>query len=128
MKKLLIITLGIFLLTVSSCSKDKNPTRAIINLTDVSGTPVSGITVYAYDSGTWDAFGDNVFFADKTVSSDASGKCTFELDDIINLFAFDSQETIYFSAHYTLNSLEKEKYISITFNEGEEKTGAITLD
>ena len=128
MKKLLILSLGLLLLTVSSCSKEKDPTIANIILTDSAGMHVSGITVFAYDSGTWNAFGDNEFFADKTVSSDAHGQCRFELDDIINLFAFDSQETIYFSAHYSINSVNKQKYISITFKKGQEKTGTIILD
>lgn len=116
------------LFSASSCSKEQDETKATIFLEDTSGAPVSGITVYAYTISKWNTFGDNNFFADKTVSSDVSGACEIILDDIIGLFAFDSQETIYFSAHYTLNNVEKRKFISITFSEGQTKSGTIILD
>ena len=130
MKNYLFILLTLVSISFSSCSKDENgETKATISLKNADGSAAaSGITVYAYNSSTWEGFGDNEFFANKKIASDSEGKCEFLLDDITGLFAFDSQETIYFSAHYTLNGTEKTKYTSITFKKYDEKSGTITLD
>lgn len=128
MKKNLFMLLALATLTISSCSKDEKATKATITLLNTDQSAASGIVVYAYDSGTWDLFGDDEFFADKTASSDANGVCEFDLDNILNLFAFDNQETIYFSAHYSLNGVNTQKFVSITFRKHEQKTATITLD
>ena len=130
MKRILLITFTILALSLglSSCSKDKDDTKATILLIDANQAPVNGITVYAYTSGTWNSFGDDSFFADKTISSDANGEAIFLLDDIVALFAFDSQETIYFSAHYEINGVEKQESTSLTFKEGDSKTATLILD
>lgn len=128
MKKFGVILFVLVSVGLFSCSKDNDKTLASITLVDQSGNKVSGIPVYAYTSDTWDLFGDDTFFADKSVVSNAEGIAEIELDDIIALFAFDNQETIYFSAHYSLNNVEKQKFVALTFKEFDEKSATITLD
>lgn len=128
MKKNLFILLAIISIAITSCSKEEKQTKAIITLNNQNLTPAAGITVYAYTSTIWNLYGDDAFFANKTVVSNSNGNSEFILDEIINLFAFDNQETLYFSAHYSLNGVEKEKFIALTFEKFETQKGTIILD
>ena len=124
---LLMITLLTF-----SCSSDDDEgttqTKATITVLDENGDAVNGMSVYAYKEDTWTTIGDNPSFSDKTVSTDSNGKAVFNIDDIHMIFAINDQANVHFSAHYTLDGIDKTKVTSITFSKEDEKTGTLTLN
>ena len=135
MKNYIILVMMIIGIISSSCKKeDENEdtntgkTTAIITVYDNTNKTVSGQIVYAYDQSTWEAHGDKPLVADKKVTTSSDGKATIELDDINNLFAFDSQEIIHFSVHYTVNGTETTKNTSLTFTKGSTKSASLTMN
>lgn len=131
MKKILLLSISI--LMFASCSKDDDNTTTVTNATvilkNASGQPVSGITVYSYSEDSWLVDGDNSFFSNQNVISNAEGKSTFSnLEYTGTFFPNEDQETYRFSAHYTLNGVNKKKAVGLTFNKGEAKTVNITID
>lgn len=129
MKNILFLFLSLAIL--SSCKKDEETiTNAVITVKNGSNSPVSGMTVYAYTQSTWSVSGDNSFFADGQASSDSEGKAVFSNLEYPAAFMStnNNQNNFRFSAHYSLNGVNKKKSISITFNKGDEKTGAIILN
>jgi hypothetical protein len=117
-----------------SCTKEDNDeiitnaTTANITVLDVNNEVAAGIQVYAYTNDTWTIVGDKPHFAEETEMTDNRGSAFFLLDNIPNIFVFDSQEIIHFSVHYTLNGLEKTNYTSMTFSEGYDKSATIIMD
>lgn len=105
-------------------------TKAIITLKNSANNAVSNVVVYAYNETTWEVIGDKTQFADFQSSSNSEGIATFE--NIFSEAAFNSinnyQNTFRFSVRYTLNGDNKIKFIPVTFNKGETKTGTITLN
>ena len=135
MKKYVILGLMIIGLISSSCKKEDDTedtntgkTTAIITVYDNSNQTVSGQVVYAYDQSTWESYGDEPLVADKKVSTNSEGKATIELDDINNIFAFDSQEVIHFSVHYAINGAEVTKNTTLTFTKGSTKSASLKMD
>lgn len=133
MKKLFFLFLSLAALT--ACSSDDNSsnnskTKAIITLKNSANNAASNVVVYAYNQTTWEVIGDQIQFADFQASSDSQGLATFE--NIFSDAAFNSinnyQNTFRFSVRYTINGDNKTKFIPITFNKGETKTGTITLN
>lgn len=128
----LFLTLGIL---ASSCSSDDDSsnntvTTAKIKLTNLSGQPVSGIVVYAYDETTWELIGSNPQFAEFQASSDNNGDAFFSnLTSDANFNQINNYiQTFRFTVSYTLNGVEKNKVKAITFNRGDKKTDTIVLD
>ena len=131
LKSVLALTL---VLSLNSCSKDDDAattamTNAKITVTDANGR-VSGMVVYVYDETTWEVIGDDPIFAEGQASTDEQGIATFSnleypttFNDINN-----NQNTMRFSAHYSLNGVEKTKVTAITFTKGESKTGTLLLN
>lgn len=128
MKKIIYIATILLLVAISSCKIKNDATLASIQVIDENGNDVAGIPVYTYLEDTWDLFGDDPFFADKVVSTDAQGLAEIELDDIFAIQVFGTSETFYFSVHYTLNNVNKQKNVALTFKELEEKSASIILD
>lgn len=130
----LILMLLIASAILISCTKEDgdeiitNATTANITILDVNNEVAAGILVYAYTNDTWTIVGDKPHFAEETEMTDNTGTAFFLLDDIPNIFVFDSQEIIHFSVHYTLNGLEKTNYTSMTFSEGDDKSATIIMD
>ena len=134
-KKSILLLVTIFTI---SCSKDEEKktevvatiTKATLVLKGTNGTPVSGITVYAYDQDTWQAFGDNSTFADGQAASDANGNAVFANIEYNNTFTDlnNNQNNFRFSAYYSVNGVNKRKVTTITFNKGEQKTQSVILD
>ncbi|ELV7526166.1 hypothetical protein QMU91_002391 [Flavobacterium psychrophilum] len=133
--KATILTL-ITIFTIS-CSKDDDEkkvetpiTKATIILKKTNGDFVPGIVVYAYDQSKWQVTGDNPTFADGQASSDANGNAVFSNIEYTNSFndLNNNQNTFRFSAHYSLNGVNKTKVTSITFTKGEQKTQNVILD
>ena len=133
MKNFLFLFLSFAVLT--ACSSDdssstNSTTKAVLILKSTTGTPVSNVVVYAYDEINWELIGDETQFADFQASSDSEGKATFnniftnttfyEINNFTNTFRF--------SAHYTLNGVDKTKVVAITFKKGESKAETITLN
>ncbi|SHG63377.1 hypothetical protein SAMN05444372_10840 [Flavobacterium micromati] len=122
------------ILSLNSCSKDDDEstdskTNAKITVTDANG-PVSGMVVYVYDQSTWGVIGDEPNFANGQVSTDKQGIATFSNLEYTNIFneINNNQNNMRFSAHYSLKGVKKTKVITITFNKGESKTGALLLN
>lgn len=116
-----------------SCSKDDDKITSVTNATVIlknpSGQPVSGIAVYSYSEDSWLVDGDNSFFSNQNIISNAEGIATFNnLEYTGTFFPNENQETYRFSAHYNLNGVNKKKAIGLTFNKGENKTINITID
>lgn len=131
MKKILLLSISILMFV--SCSKDDDKstsvTSATIILKNTSGQPVEGITVYSYSEDSWEVEGDNSFFSNQNVVSNAEGKSTFSnLEYTGTFFPNENQETYRFSAHYSLGGVNKKKAVGMTFNKGENKTINITID
>lgn len=129
MKNLLLSLTLLISFFISSCSSDDDvsQTKATITVEDIANQPVPEVIVYAYTNDTWNVIGDNPLFADKTVSSDQNGKAVFILD-MPTLFEVETQETIHFSVHYTLDAMDKTKNTSLTFERGQQKSRTIILD
>lgn len=117
-----------------SCSKEDDDviittaTTANITVLDEYDEAVAEINVYAYTNDTWTIVGDIPHFAEGMEKTDNNGIAFFLIDDIPNIFVFDSQEIIYFSVHYTIDDLEKTNYTSMTFNEGSVNSATIIMD
>jgi hypothetical protein len=121
---------------VISCSKDddneveKSITSASLILKKSNGDLVAGISVYAYDQDIWQLIGDNTNFANGQSASDANGNAAFSNLEYPTIFndINNNQHTFRFSAHYSLNGVNKKKVTTITFQKGDQKTQNITLD
>jgi len=119
---------------LTGCKKDEDEntstgdTTATITVYDNSNATVSGQVVYTYDQSTWDAHGDEPLVADKKVATNSDGKAKIVLDDITNLFAFESQETLHFSVHYTVNGIETTKNTALTFTKGSSRSASLKMD
>jgi len=133
MKKFLFLFLSFAVLT--ACSSDdssstNSTTKAVIILKSTTGTTVSNVVVYAYDETTWEIIGEQTQFADFQASSDSEGKATF--NNIFSDTGFNQinnfTNTFRFSAHYTLNGINKTKVVAITYQKGDSKTETITLN
>lgn len=118
------------LLSFNSCSKDdSNKTNATIKVTDSKG-PVSGIVVYVYEETQWSVIGDDPQFAQGQASTNSDGVATFsnlEYNLVFNGIN-NNQNTMRFSAHYTINGVKKTKVTAITFSKGDSKTGSLYLN
>ena len=135
LKTALLVVVTIFSI---SCSKDDDEkqtvestiTKATLVLKKTNGDFVPGIVVYAYDQDTWQVMGDNTNFADGQASSDANGNAVFSNIEYPTSFndVNNNQNTFRFSAHYSLNGVDKTKVTAITFKKGEQKTQTVLLD
>jgi hypothetical protein len=136
MKSLTLKISFLSLLTVvflTSCSKDKedeNTTSATIILKDSNNRAVSGIEVYAYDQSKWTVVGDEPNLATFQSASDDDGIAIF--NNLYNPIYFSEinnyTNTFRFSAHYSLNGVNKTKVKAVSFKMGESKTETIILD
>ena len=133
MKKLLGLFLAV--ITLTACSSDdssssNSKTKAMITLQKTSGEPISNLTVYAYEQDTWEVIGDKPLFADFQAASDSQGVATFS--NIYKETSFNSinnnTNTFRFSAHYTLNGIDKIKVVAITFQKGDTKSETLILN
>ena len=132
MKKHLLLLL-IFTLSLSSCKKMKEAGDTIANITlyDRNNHLLSGWKVYAFTDGHLRLYGADRTFADKTVVTDSNGVAKFILNDIQGLFSNGTrQETLHFYVYYTIgtDSTVYTSHVSITFEEGDTKSGTITLN
>jgi hypothetical protein len=117
----------------SSCTKDKEEetkTSATIILKDKNNRVVSGIEVYAYDQSKWTVVGDEPNLATFQSASNDDGIALF--DNIYNPVYFSTlnnfTNTFRFSAHYSLNGVNKTKVKAVSFKMGESRTETIILD
>jgi len=123
-------------LAFSSCKKDekdeptpKTVTNAKITLNSANG-PVEGITVYVYDEDKWEIMGDSPNMATGQAASDENGVARFsnlEYPTVFNQIN-NNQNTMRFSAHYSLNGVNKTKVKAITFSKGDSKSSSLYLD
>ncbi len=131
MKKALLTLSAFATITSLSCKKSDSTsaTKATITVNDAKG-PVSGMTVYAYTEDTWAVSGDKPQFAEGQASSDANGRAIFNSLEYPTAFTSinNNQNNFRFSVHYTLNSTDKTKYISISVAKGSSVTGTISLN
>lgn len=124
----LLATLGF-----AACKKESKPepqiTKATITLKNASGAAASGITVYAYDQDTWKVMGDDPFFADGEVTSDANGIAEFTNLEYPTTFneINKNQNNFRFSAHYAINGVNKAEVASITIQKGDHARLTLTL-
>ena len=135
LKPLVIAFITVF--TVS-CSKDENNssstqntiTKATIVLKKTNGEVVTGISVYAYEQQTWQIMGDDPAFADGQAASDATGSAIFSNIEYPTTFTSlnNNQNNFRFSAHYSLNGVNKTKVTATTFNKGQQKIETVILD
>ena len=127
--------LFLFVLTISfnSCKKMKEAGDTIANITlyDRNNDLLSGWKVYAFTDEHLRLYGSDRTFADKTVVTDSNGVAKFILNDIQGLFSNGTrQETLHFYVYYTIGtgSTVYTCHVSITFEEGDTKSGTITLN
>ena len=132
MKKYILF---LFVLTISfnSCKKMKEAGDTIANITlyDRNNDLLSGWKVYAFTDEHLRLYGSDRTFADKTVVTDSNGVAKFILNDIQGLFSNGTrQETLHFYVYYTIGtgSTVYTSHVSITFEEGDTKSGTITLN
>ncbi|MDO4880426.1 MAG: hypothetical protein Q3983_04030 [Capnocytophaga sp.] len=134
MKRIFFYSVMLLLSVVAtiSCSKDddEKATSATIQLVDISGNAIKGISVYAYDEDTWKVIGDDPLHADFQVVSNDAGNATFtNLDSGTQFTSLNNEtNTFTFSAHYSVNSISKKKTISITLKKGDNKTEKLVLN
>ena len=131
MKKHILLLL-ILTLSLNSCIKrdDKGDTIANITLYNNNNNLLSGWKVYAFTDEHLRLYGSDRTFADKTVVTDSNGVAKFILNDIQGLFSNGTrQETLHFYVYYTIgtSSTVYTSHVSITFEEGDMKSGTITL-
>jgi len=132
--KISIISFVFLLLTLNfACTKDEDEsekTKATIVLKNANNQPVSGIVVYAYSQDTWQVIGDVPLHAEGQASSDSNGNAVFNNIEYTNVFTDlnNNQNTFRFSAHYSLNGVNKRKVVAITFNKGDNKTETLILN
>ena len=135
MKKIIILFLTIGILTSCSSNDDDSPsqdviTSANITLKDSTGETVSGIVVYVYDEDTWQVIGDNPLFANFQAASGDDGIATFS--NLTTNLTFNEisnfSQTFRFSAHYSLDGIDKIKIKAISFDLGDDKSDTIILD
>lgn len=133
MKKILFLFLSFAVLTACSSddsSSSTSKTKAVITLKYSNGAVVPNVVVYAYNQTNWEMSGDEIFFSDFEASSDSEGMATF--DNIFTDTSFHEinnyTNTYRFSAHYTLNGVDKTKVVAITFKKGDSKTETIILN
>ncbi len=124
MKKFFILLLTS--LSLFSCKKESNPTKADITVTDGAGVKKSSFTVYQISDTKWNLYGEDPFFKDAQSITNTDGVASFSIDDLN--FAKASQTTIYFFCEYTIGSTDKTKSIGITFKKGESKTATLVLN
>ena len=132
MKKYILL---LFVLTISftSCKKINGVGDTIANITlyNSNNHLLSGWKVYAFTDEHLRLYGSDRTFADKTVVTDSNGVAKFILDDIQGLFSNGTrQETLHFYVYYTIGtgSTVYTSHVSITFEEGDTKSGTITLN
>lgn len=124
------------ILAISSCKKDEKEdpqpqtvTNAKITLTSANG-PVEGIVVYVYDEDKWEVMGDSPNMASGQAASNSEGVARFsnlEYPTVFNTIN-NNQNTMRFSAHYSLNDVNKTKVKAITFQKGDSKSATLHLD
>lgn len=133
LKLAFILTLVI---AINSCKKDSDigpkataKTNATISLKDSKG-PVSNMTVYVFKEDTWKMMGNDPFFATGEAASDTKGNAVFSNLEYLNVFTSlnNNLNTMRFSVHYSKNGVNKTKFIAITIEKGESKTGTLFLD
>lgn len=126
-----IALFGLFI-SISSCEKEEEDeiTSLVLTLTDTNNNPVSGVVVYAYDENTWAIIGDDPLFADFQAASNSSGIATFP--DLTSATRFSSlnnnTHTFRFSAHYSVNGVNRYKVTAISFVLGDDKSQTVILD
>lgn len=128
------ITFFLFLLTVgvSSCSKEKEVEKdTIVNITlkDASG-PLDNFSIYMFSSQNWQSFGNDKFFAERSVVTDENGLASFIINERTELDFSDAQTTLYFSVYYTVNggSTTYTEYVGVTIQEDEEISKEIFIN
>lgn len=125
MKNIAFIVL-LLAFSISSCTKEVD-TIATITVSDITGT-LENYTVYQFSEVSYEAFGADKFYADKSVVTDANGEAKFILNDDLELIA--KQTTLYFVVFYTLNGSSQEYYkeIGVTVEKGDEVEKSIFLN
>lgn len=129
MKKIQILglsILAILFITMTSCDKEDEETGAVAKITVLeSGVTKSGIVVYMFSDreGPSSSF-FTPFHSDKSVVTDDNGIATFELQEIYDLDAIDSQTTIYFGVFSGDNNIG---YTAMTIKKGDNKSGTINV-
>ena len=120
------------LVALNACSNDDDAaskTNAKITVTSANG-PVSDMVVYVYDETTWEVIGEDPLFAQGQAATNSEGVATFSNLEYPTAFidVNNNQNTMRFSAHYTINGVDKVKFIPITFTKGDSKTGTLVLN
>lgn len=105
-----------------------NLTTAVIKTTNADNNILSGIKVYAYLENNWLTNGDDITKANRIFTTNNEGYATFSINYIPNTFENNTQEKVYFSAHYSLDGTDKTKTGTIIFNKGDRKNITLILD
>ena len=86
--------------------------------------------MYVYDEDKWEMMGDSPNMATGQAASDENGVARFsnlEYPTVFNQIN-NNQNTMRFSAHYSLNGVNKTKVKAITFSKGDSKSTTLYLD
>lgn len=123
-----LISVGVFLNVIilssslfCSCQEQSLGTDVEISLKNILGQSLNTkvaptLTVYEYDSVTWELEGDKKVNAKDSIKADSFGVAKFTIE---NTYFTNPQMVLYYSCHYEANGEEKSVNVKVTLMQGD---------